>query len=78
MRVTTRDPITGNDVRDRQQAPFIIEGEGDNALIVYFDSEQSRDAYLAIPSRIPTPRSVELYRQIEEHDKVVWDTVLWD
>ena len=78
MRVTTRDPITGNDVEDRRKAPFVVEGKGDDALVIYFESEQSRKVYLAIPTRLPTPRSLELYRQIEDGDKVMWDTVLWD
>jgi len=58
MRVTTRDPITGNDVQDRHTAPFVVEGEGEGALVIYFESEQSRKAYLEFPVRVPTPRSV--------------------
>jgi len=78
MRVTTRDPITGNDVQDRDTAPFVVEGQGEGALLIYFESEQNRKAYLEVPVRVPTTRSVELYRQIKDRDKVMWDTVLWD
>lgn len=78
MRVTTRDPMTGNDVADPRLAPFVVEGEGEGALVIYFESERSRQTYLQIPVRVPTPRSTKLYRQIEDYDKTIWDTVLWD
>lgn len=77
MRTTTRDPMTGNDVDDLANAPYTIEGHGVNALKIYFESEASHHAYLAMTPRVPTPRSVMLYRHIE-HDAVSWDTVLWD
>lgn len=77
MRVTTRDPMTGNDVKDTRNAPVTIEGEGEDALIIYFESEASLQEYREITPRVPTARSVALYREIEQ-DKVLWDTVLWD
>ena len=48
MIVTTRDPMTGHDVADLASAPFIIEGRGDSALKIYFESEESRRAYLEV------------------------------
>jgi hypothetical protein len=46
MRVTTLDPMSLNDVTDLDNAPFVIEGEGDNAMKIYFESEQNRTEYL--------------------------------
>ena len=49
MIITTLDPISLNDVTDTENAPFIIEGEGDSALKIYFECEENRLEYLAIP-----------------------------
>lgn len=48
MRISTTDPMTLNDVTDMEDAPFVIEGEGEGAIKVYFESEQNRKEYLAI------------------------------
>lgn len=45
MRVSTLDPMTLNDVADIDNAPFLIEGEGDNAIKIYFESEASKQEY---------------------------------
>ena len=49
MITTTLDPISLNDVTSTENAPCVIEGEGDNALIIYFESEENRQQYLSIP-----------------------------
>jgi len=46
MRVTTLDPISLEDVTDLENAPFVVEGEGDAALKIYFCSEENRREYL--------------------------------
>jgi hypothetical protein len=46
MRRSTLDPISLNDVTDLENAPFVIEGDGDNAIQIYFESEDNRDEYL--------------------------------
>lgn len=46
MRYKTTDPITGNDVTSLESAPYVIEGSGEDALKIYFESERSRTAYL--------------------------------
>lgn len=46
MIVTTTDPITGKEVRDPENHPFLIEGEGEYALKIYFESEATKRAYL--------------------------------
>lgn len=32
-------------------APFVIEGNGDSTIKIYFESEQNRDEYLAMDLR---------------------------
>ena len=48
MRISTLDPISLEDVTDTEHAPFIVEGVGDNALRIYFQSEENRREYLDI------------------------------
>lgn len=73
MRVTTRDPITGNDVADRDTAPFVTEGSGENALKICFESEHSRREYLKILPRTPTACSLGLYKTFEDDECILWD-----
>ena len=47
MIVTTKDPITGREVSEPERHPYVVEGEGDFALKIYFESEDTRQAYLA-------------------------------
>jgi hypothetical protein len=49
MITTTVDPISMNDVTDLENAPCVIEGEGDNALRIYFESQANKQEYLDIP-----------------------------
>lgn len=49
MNIHTLDPITLNDVTDLESAPFVIEGEGEHAIKIYFESEENRQAYLETP-----------------------------
>lgn len=49
MITSTLDPISMNEVADLENAPYVIEGEGDNALKIYFESEANRQEYLDIP-----------------------------
>jgi hypothetical protein len=53
MRVSTTDPITLNDVLNPETHPYVIEGEGDNALKIYFESEQTKREYLEIAVEHP-------------------------
>ncbi|MGD8588791.1 MAG: hypothetical protein PVG22_08150 [Chromatiales bacterium] len=48
MRISTTDPMTLNDVLDPENAPFVIEGQGRDAIKIYFESQQSRDDYLSM------------------------------
>jgi hypothetical protein len=73
MRVTTRDPITGNDVSDPGRAPFVLKGQGEGAVKICFESEQSKREYLDISVRTPETCSINLYKQIEDNEVVLWD-----
>ena len=33
------DPMTGNDVTDLENSPFVIEGKGRDARKIFFESE---------------------------------------
>ncbi len=46
MIITTSDPITGELLHDLDSKPFVIEGGGSLAVKVYFESEETRRAYL--------------------------------
>ena len=49
MITTTLDPISLNDVTDIDNAPYVVEGEGDGALKIYFESEENKQEYLDTP-----------------------------
>jgi YHS domain-containing protein len=49
MITTTLDPISLNDVTDIENAPFHVEGTGDCALKIYFESEHNKQEYLNTP-----------------------------
>lgn len=49
MIVSTLDPITLNDVTDLDNAPYVLEGEGNGAIKVYFESESNKQEYLDTP-----------------------------
>ncbi len=49
MITTTLDPISLNDVTDIENAPYLVEGEGQNALKIYFESEQDKVEYVNTP-----------------------------
>ena len=43
---TTTDPITLRDVPDPEQHPCLYEGDGDNGVEIYFESEETKRIYL--------------------------------
>ena len=45
MIVTTTDPVTGKEVFNPETHPFLIEGQGEYALKIYFESEATKRAY---------------------------------
>ncbi len=42
---TTTDPITLRDVRDPERHPCLYEGDGDNGVEIYFESEETKRLY---------------------------------
>jgi hypothetical protein len=44
-RVDTIDPMTGNDIKDISGHPFLVDGN----LTIYFETEETRNAYLDMP-----------------------------
>ena len=46
MNIHTLDPMTLNDVTDLDNAPYVIEGEGQGAIKIYFESEENKNEYL--------------------------------
>jgi len=46
MIVTTIDPVTGNKVINTKHHPFVVEGSGIAAMKIYFESEDTKRAYL--------------------------------
>lgn len=53
MRIETTDPITGNTVKNPEGHPFVIEGTGENALKIYFETEASKKEYLEVAVEHP-------------------------
>jgi hypothetical protein len=52
-RVERTDPITGHTNADTSGHPWVQEGDPDDGLTIYFDSEASKSAYQAIPIEHP-------------------------
>jgi len=53
MIISTTDPISLTDVQNPESHPFVVEGDGDNALKIYFENEENKSAYLGIPVEPP-------------------------
>lgn len=45
MMITSIDPITGRDIENLEGHPYIVDGN----ITIYFESEQTRQAYLDLP-----------------------------
>lgn len=53
MMTSTTDPISLRDVSDPENSPFVIEGQGDTAIKIYFENEHNRREYLDIAVEHP-------------------------
>ena len=51
--ISTTDPISLHDIPDTWGKPYVIEGDADNNLVIYFESEENKREYLAIPIEHP-------------------------
>ena len=48
MRISTLDPMTLNDVADTETAPYVIEGKGEHAIKIYFETEENKQDYMSM------------------------------
>ncbi|MGD8569656.1 MAG: hypothetical protein PVJ39_16345 [Gammaproteobacteria bacterium] len=53
MIISTTDPISLVEVQNPGSHPFIVEGEGENALKIYFENEENKNVYLGISVELP-------------------------
>ena len=42
MRIETTDPISGNTIHNLDGKPFVVEGQGEGALKIYFENEANK------------------------------------
>ncbi len=49
--ITTIDPITGRDIEDLAGRPYVVDGD----IVMYFETEETRQAYLDMPLDHPVP-----------------------
>ncbi|UCB56128.1 MAG: hypothetical protein JSW45_06250 [Thiotrichales bacterium] len=68
MRISTLDPISMNDVTDIDNAPFVIEGDGPNALKIYFENEANKAEYLDIPLHTANSTLSAAYARVADSD----------
>ncbi len=62
-RIDAIDPMTGNDIEDITNHPFLEDGN----LTIYFETEQTRKAYLDLP--IDHPNRCLPFPATEEDDR---------
>jgi hypothetical protein len=48
-RIETTDPITGKSLQQLVNMPYVIEGDEDDSLVIYFETERNRELYLRNP-----------------------------
>lgn len=53
MRIETTDPISGVTLKNPEARPFVIEGQGESALKIFFENEENKKAYLDIATEHP-------------------------
>ena len=47
------DPITGKDLGNNRDLPKVVEETSDGELTIYFESEETKRAYLDMPPEDP-------------------------
>ena len=63
MRISTLDPITLNDVIDPDNAPYVVNGKGPEALKICFENEANKAKFLAIPPYLDDTTMSQTYAQ---------------
>ena len=59
-RVQTTDPITGREIDDLTGKPTVVEASPEDELVIYFESEATKQQYLDIPVEHPIDHHVNL------------------
>jgi hypothetical protein len=60
-RIETTDPISGHDIEDLEGKPYVVESSGpDDDLVIYFESEETKNQYLSIPVEHPIEHGLNL------------------
>jgi hypothetical protein len=52
-RIERTDPITGHTLSDVEGHPWVQEGDAEEGVRIYFESEESRRTYEGIPTEHP-------------------------
>ncbi|MEM8844340.1 MAG: hypothetical protein AAGB35_04775 [Pseudomonadota bacterium] len=63
MQTLTIDPMTGNEVSELNSALSIVDGTGENAIKIYFESEASLNEFIEF-RKDDEPASNSSYEQI--------------
>jgi|UPI000856FD3D hypothetical protein len=53
MRIERTDPVTGKTLTPTDGQPYVVEGEGADALMIYFESEETKRQYQGIGAERP-------------------------
>lgn len=64
-RIETTDPITQRDIADLEGKPYIVEAGQEEDLVIYFESEQTKQQYLDIPVEHPIEHRLNLDNPVE-------------
>lgn len=59
-RVETTDPITGLDIADLNGKPHLVDRGTEEELVIYFESEDTKRQFLAIPVEHPIEHRLNL------------------
>ncbi len=49
--IETTDPVTGASLKQLMSMPYVIESSENDSLVIYFESNKSRDMYLQNPEK---------------------------
>ncbi len=63
MRIQITDPISGRDVDNLDSAPYVIEGQGEDSLKIYFNTEQNKQVYQEVQTFELGSHAVEIYNR---------------
>ncbi len=68
MQISKLDPISMKSVSDTDHAPYVCEGDGPNALKIYFESEANRAEYLGIQAHGANTTLPQAYAPVANSD----------